>query len=170
MTKKIKRNGFTMTEIGVTITVLGILFTIIIPPMVSHHRESINRVKIKKSMAYYENFFKNIAVKNNCMTDKAMKEAATPDRIHKQFKYINIDKDNQNIFRSAENIWWDTTDILHPKVAIRKEDLAACDKDCYYFSGHIERGVLKLNDMGYITNEAEKKRLEKTYNYVNKSK
>ena len=170
MSKKIKRNGFTMTEIGVTLTVLAILFTIVIPPMVSYHRESINRVKIKKSMAYYENFFKNIAVKNNCMTDAAMKKAATCDKIHKQFKYIETDVDC--VFKSAESVWWNVDDILNPKVSIRKDHLNNCDsnKDCFYFSGHIDRGVLRLNDTGYITNKTEKKRLEKTYNYVNKSK
>ena len=106
----IKNRAFTVAETMIVLIILGTLFTVIIPVTLNKHRENINRVKIKKSMAYYEVVFKKLVVDNAIMSDSSfLRKVQTEncDKIKKQFKIIETDGDC--IFRSAEDVWWNAT-------------------------------------------------------------
>ena len=179
MFKKIKNKAFTVAETMIVLVIMGTLFTIIIPSTLNHHRENINRVKIKKSMAFYEVVFKKLVVDNAIMTDSGFSKKLQPSsdkcgKIKKQFKIIETDTGNSCIFRSAEDVWWNITDFKSPLVAIKKENLSSDNDNRYQFSGHIINGVLRINDMGYLSSKpafsSEKNAVQKTYNYINKKK
>ena len=178
MFKKIKSRAFTVAETMIVLVILGTLFTVIIPTTLNHHRENINRVKIKKSMAFYEVVFKKLVVDNAIMTDsgfnRKFQNGDNCAKIKKQFKIIETDTGNSCIFRSAEDVWWNITDFKSPLVAIKKENLTNGNADCYQFSGHIINGVLRINDVGYLSSKPdfniEKTAVQKTYNYINKKR
>ena len=173
----IKNRAFTVAETMIVLIILGTLFTVIIPVTLNKHRENINRIKIKKSMAYYEVVFKKLVVDNHIMTDKGFKkkihhisQEGDPlecGEIRKQFKIIEEAGGNRCIFRSAEDVWWDVSDFTAPKISIKKENISDASKN-YTMSGHIDNGVLRINDMGYITNATEKAAVQKIYNCINK--
>ena len=174
MLKNIKYYAFTIAETMIVLIIMGTLFTLIIPSTMSKHRESINRVKIKKSMAYYEVVFKKLVVDNAIMTDSSFKkkvQTSNCDKIKKQFKIIETDGDC--VFRAAEDVWWNVTDFTEPFVVIKKDNLnknkanATDNNVCFRFSGHIVNGVLRINDMGYLPNGEEKTAVQKVYNYIN---
>ena len=177
MLGKIKQNAFTVAETMIVLIILGTLFTLIIPSTINKHRENINRVKIKKAMAYYEVVFKKLVVDNHIMTDTGFDrklQTNNCDKIKKQFKIIETDSANPCIFRSAEDIWWNVTDFKAPLVSVKKANIDANNEPgickLFRFSGHIVNGVLRINDMGYITDADEKRALEKTYGYINKTR
>lgn len=197
MFKKIKSSAFTVAETMIVLVILGTLFTVIIPSTLNHHRENINRVKIKKSMAFYEVVFKKLVVDNAIMTDSGFdRKFSTSDnceKIKKQFKIIETYSgggiafgENKNcIFRSAEDVWWNINDFKKPIVAVKLEDLIGKTANSYQFSGHIDNGVLRINDVGYLSNKktdskltaaekakysAEETTVQKAYNYINKKK
>ena len=109
------------------------------------------------------------------MTDKGFKnKIQTPinnqltcGKIKGQFKIIETDPSNGCIFRSAEDVWWDVSDFTKPKVSIKKENITDNTKN-YTLSGHIDNGVLRINDMGYLSG-AEKTAVQRTYNCINKT-
>ena len=170
----IKSKAFTVAETMVVLIILGTLFTVIIPVTINHHRENINRVKIKKAMAYYEVVFKKLVVDNAIMTDSGFKKkfhncgdaCSNCAKIKKQFKVIETDNSNKCIFSSAEGIWWDVSDFTKPKISIKKDNIRNDTKN-YTMSGHIVNGVLRINDMGYLKRK-EKTAVQKTYNCINK--
>ena len=189
MFKKIKSSAFTVAETMIVLVILGTLFTVIIPSTLNHHRENINRVKIKKSMAFYEVVFKKLVVDNAIMTDsgfnRKFQNGDNCAKIKKQFKIIETDTGNSCIFRSAEDVWWNINDFKKPIVAVKLEDLIGKTANSYQFSGHIDNGVLRINDVGYLSNKktdskltaaekakysAEETTVQKAYNYINKKK
>ena len=57
MYKKITTNtkqGFTLAETLITLTILGVVAAITVPSLINKQIESANRTKVKKAMAVYE--------------------------------------------------------------------------------------------------------------------
>ena len=178
MIKKIKnlicthtadKYAFTLAETMIVLIILGTIAITVIPSVINHHRESINRVKIKKAMAFYESAFKKIVVDNAIMTDSGFDKRIQPasnkcGKIKSLFKIVETK--SECVFRSSEDVWWDVSDFKAPIVGLTEEDLSNASKKLY-FSGHINNGVLRINDIGYLSGD-EKANVQKTYNYINR--
>ena len=59
-----KKKGFSLSETIIVSIVLGIIATITIPNIVSRHKTSINRTKVKKAMAKYDHIINNMIIEN----------------------------------------------------------------------------------------------------------
>ena len=49
-----KKEGFTLAETLITLTILGVVAAITVPMLINKQTEAANRTKLKKAMAVYE--------------------------------------------------------------------------------------------------------------------
>ena len=174
-----KKTAFTIAELTTVLVIMGTVLVITIPSFWLNHKKSEAKSKIRKSMAYYEAAFKKLAVDNNCMTDSCMKDTVkkqmTCDKIKRQFivieeePYDNEEKQTPCIFKTVENVWWNMTEITNPHVAMKKSDLDNCEGDniCYMFFGHINKGIIRINDVGDRSlSDNDRNQLNRLYRFI----
>lgn len=118
------KKGITLTETIVIFVALGLLLIIFIPKCFHNYKESLNRMKIKKTMNTYDDAITKIVVDNDLRTEIALKEwgknTNTCDNTIKYFQY----KDREGcIFKTANGIFWDISDITKPLIAFTRKDL-----------------------------------------------
>ena len=163
-----RKNAFSMAEAIMVLVLIGTVVGITIPTFLHNHRESEIRTKIKKSAALYESVFKRLAVDNNCLSDSCMNRITCENR-RRVFAVIEIEEDdNSCIFRTSDNVWWNMTDITNPVVATQRNKLGNLDDAdaAYMFSGHVESGVLRINDSGGNLSPDERAQLNRLFQFI----
>lgn len=173
--KNVKKVAFTLAEVLITLTILGVIAAITVPTLISKQNESANRVKLRKAMAVYEKALNDIAVIHNAKTIQAIQDVFGADCANvKQFFKT---EGNGCQFKTSDGVWWDITDPKKVIVAFKQEDLTdenASDfnnKKAFYLVYSIDDGgIIRINDLGYETEQESDNRnaLIKLYNTTNK--
>ena len=112
-----KKNGFTLAETLITLSILGIVAAITIPSLVGRQIENQNRTKLKKAMATYEKAINNMLIENDLQTEDSFKTWAKTDATTNDYKeqvgYFKVAEmstlaGSENCrFKTGERIWWD---------------------------------------------------------------
>ena len=145
--------AFTLAETMVVLVVLGIVASITIPALVRRQADAQNRTRLRKAMTVYD------TNNDNCVKPKAY------------FKTVQDDENNNCIFRAADGIWWDITDITNPKIAFNKADLNEADdlnsNNAFNLIGYLDDyGSLRVDDLAKAEGD-NKDYLTKLYNFIN---
>ena len=162
-----KRAAFTLAETLIVLVILGIVASITIPAIVRRQMEANNRAKIKKSMTVYDTGINKIVIENQLKSDRAVQDWAGVN-CENSINYFKVNSfaknengaDNNCRFRASDGIWWDISDILNPKVALKEKEL---DDDAlattFTMSAEFDQnGSLRVNDRGYDSNNANVKK------------
>ena len=62
---KVKKEGFTLAEVLITLSILGVVAAITVPSLINKQTESANRTKVKKAMAAYEKALTQMVIEND---------------------------------------------------------------------------------------------------------
>ena len=174
-----KRNikfGYTLAEIMVVLIVLGVVVTLIVPSTIKRVRANMNKTKIKKAMANYENILNKIAVENQLKSNKALVDFSS-NNCENTSKYFKIVDGEGCKFKTADGLWWDISEIGQPIVAQKYEYLnddyasSTTNKESFYFLGRYDNnGILRIDDNSYEykqkANEYNIDITTKLYSYV----
>lgn len=159
------KKAFTLAETLITLTILGIVAVIVVPNLINKQVENANRTKVKKVISAYEKAINMMAIKNNFKTTQALKsfgEEETCKYTREYFKSIQ-DGANNCIFKTADNVWWDITDITNPIISLKDEitdsnkaEIRAnalnyeADKVSFALIGRYDdNGALRIDDNGF---------------------
>ena len=117
------KKAFTLAETLITLTILGIVVVIVVPSLINRQVENANRTKVKKAMSAYEKAINMMVVKNDLKTTQALKtfgEEETCKYTREYFKSIQNGVNNC-IFKTADKVWWDISDITNPIISLKDE-------------------------------------------------
>ena len=119
-----QKTAFTLTETLITVVILGIVAAILVPNLINRQVENTNRTKVKKAMAAYEKTINFIILENDIKSTEELKEFGEEETCKFSKAYFKTVQDGANdcIFKPADRVWWDISDLTNPLI-ILKEDL-----------------------------------------------
>ena len=181
------KKAFTLAETLITLAILGIVAVLVLPNLINGLVENANRAKIKKAMSVYEQALKMMVIENDLKTTQALKAYGEKETCKYTIKYfINIQNGANNcIFKTADKVWWDITDITNPLISLKDEikdsNKAAirinalnydADKVSFALIGRYDDiGNLRVDDNGYEqsqeNNDNYKNYMIKLWSFVN---
>lgn len=173
-----RKNGFTLAEVLITLTTLGIIASLTIPSVIQKQREAANRTKIKKAMTVYDYMVSKISVENNLKSAGELRKWADADCTNTSAYFKIAEKlstENNCTFRVPDGVYWDITDITKPIIALDKKSLnvveaASTDNKKAFFmvtSDDPITGALRINDLQYeIANNGETAEMQKLLTFV----
>ena len=184
--KKIRKNAFTLAETLITVVILGIVAAIVVPNLINRQVENANRTRVKKAMASYEKAINYIIIENDIRTTEGIREFGQDDDCESAKKYFKTVQDGANdcIFRTADRVWWDITDLSNPLIILKdsqkdktKTELQTLAKDVnnktiFSMVGRFDDlGTLRVNDNGFEQSQANninnRKYMAKLWGFVN---
>ena len=156
--------AFTLTETLVTVVILGIVAAILVPNLINRQVENANRTKVKKAMAAYEKAINFIILENDIKSTEELKEFGEDGNCASAKAYFKTVQDGKNdcIFKSADRVWWDITDLTNPIIILKDSQLNksttelqtlaknVTDKTVFALIGRFDDlGTLRVNDNAY---------------------
>lgn len=112
--------AFTLAEVLVTLTILGILASLIVPSVSMRVKENSNRAKIVKAMATYENFVNQFVADTGAKSDAEVWSAYTScggcDCVMKYFKVSKVKYNHQARkckFITSDGLFWEFQVAIH---------------------------------------------------------
>ena len=162
--KKLTNTAFSLSEILITVVILGIVAAIVVPNLINRQVENANRTKVKKAMASYEKAINYIIIENDIRTTEGIREFGQDDDCESAKKYFKTVQNGANdcIFRTADRVWWNITDLTNPIIILKDSQkdkevnellpLAKDfnDKTVFALVGRFDDlGTLRVNDNAY---------------------
>ena len=159
-----QNKGFTLTETLITIIILGIVAAILVPNLINRQVENANRTKVKKAMAAYEKAINFMIIENDIRTTEGLREFTQEDDCESAKQYFKTVQDGANdcIFKTADRVWWDITDLTNPTIILKDSQLNknttelqtlakdVNDKTVFSMVGRFDDlGTLRVNDNAY---------------------
>ena len=111
--------GFTLAETMITLVILGIVATLVVPGLVRKNTERINRTKVRKAMSQYETVLNKIVAENGIRTNSELtswaswygdttaekQEKKRCYRVKQYFKIKNIDEYCNYVLESDNKVY-----------------------------------------------------------------
>ena len=184
--KKIRKNAFTLMETLVTVVILGIVAAILVPNLINRQVENANRTKVKKAMAVYEKAINYIIIENDIKSTEELKEFGEEENCKFSKAYFKTVQNGANdcIFKTADRVWWDITDLSNPLISLKDEITVSneaniaenalslnADKTSFALLGRFDDlGTLRVNDNAYeqgqLSNTKNKKYMAKLWSFA----
>ena len=120
--KNNKKLGFTLAEVLIVLAVLGIVAILTIPSVLKKYQESQARMKIKKSMAAYDTAINKMVIENDLRGESALRDWANSNNCENSTEYFKKVERDGCIFKTADGVWWDISDIMNPIISFDKID------------------------------------------------
>ena len=161
---KNKKTAFTLMETLITVVILGIVAAILVPNLINRQVENANRTKVKKAMAAYEKAINYIILENDIKSTEELKEFGEEENCKFSKAYFKTVQDGANdcIFKTADRVWWDISDLTNPILILKdsqkdktKTELQTLaknvtDKTVFSMVGRFDDlGTLRINDNAY---------------------
>ena len=123
--------GFTLAEILITVVILGIVAAILVPNLINRQVENANRTKVKKAMAAYEKAINYIILENDIKSTDELKDFGEEETCKFSKAYFKTVQDGTNdcIFKTADRVWWDITDLTNPILILKDSQLNKSTKE-----------------------------------------
>ncbi len=170
--------AFTLAETLIVISVLGIIATIVIPPVFKKYLEAQDRVKIKKSMTVYDFIMQNMVIENDIHSESELRlwaDTEEKNQCANTSAYFKIANGNGCLFKTVDGIYWYINDIMNPIVsvksfnnsedAIRRAKLKN-DKTTFYLYTLYDNitSSFRTDDLMYTKNNADSETAENLQN------
>ena len=123
------KKSFTLSELIIVITVIGIIAVLVVPQLIRRQMEIAKRTKLKKAMTVYDFMMNKMIIENDLKSNQDLENWCEPCSNSAQyFKITAADPDDTTgcRFKTSDGVWWDITNIQQPIVAF---DLKNLDKD-----------------------------------------
>ena len=162
---KNKKTAFTLAETLVTVVILGIVAAILVQNLINRQVENANRTKVKKAMAAYEKAINFIILENDIKSTEELKEFGEEENCKFSKSYFKTVQDGANdcIFKTADRVWWDITDLTNPLISLKDEITSSneatiatnalnlnADTTSFALIGRFDDlGTLRVNDNAY---------------------
>ena len=161
---KNKKTAFTLMETLVTVVILGIVAAILVPNLINRQVENANRTRVKKAMASYEKAINFMIIENDIRTTEGIREFAQEDNCTSAKGYFKTVQNGANdcIFKTADRVWWNITDLTNPIIILKDSQLNKTttelqtlakdvnDKTVFSMVGRFDDlGTLRVNDNAY---------------------
>ena len=172
-----RHSAFTLAETLVTVVILGIVAAIVVPNLINRQVENANRTKVRKAMASYEKAINFIILENDIKSTDELKAFGEDDNCASAKAYFKTIQDGTNdcIFKTADRVWWNITDLTNPLISLKDEITSSneatiatnalslsADKTSFGLIGRFDDiGTLRVNDNAYeqgLDNNAENKK------------
>ena len=174
----IKNNiAFTMAETLVVVSVLGIVAALTIPSLYSRHVQSLNRNKLKKTMATYDTVVRRMISEHNLSNENKFDTFTTSENdCVNSTKYFIKEEGSGCQFKTTDGIWWNITNMRKPIIAFsqRKLENAANQeadyKNSFYLTvSYDNKNRARVNDISYesLNNGGNIAALSHLYDFVN---
>ena len=182
---KFRKNAFTLMETLVTLVILGIVAAILVPNLINRQVQNANRTKVKKAMAAYEKAINFIILENDIKSTEELKEFGEEENCKFSKAYFKTVQDGANdcIFKTADRVWWDITDLTNPILILKDSQLNKTttelqtlakdisDKTVFALVGRFDDlGTLRVNDNAYEhgleNNEINQKYMKKLWYFT----
>lgn len=153
--------GFTLSEVLITLVLLGILAVIVIPSSFNNFIHKKQQTQIKKAILVYENVIKSLANETRG-TDMTALEAQKGENCTNLDKIISIkeqDTDNACKIKMDNGLWWDFSSLDKTIVSFEKDDLtdenakATDNYKAFYFVTDYDEGKLQILNMAHNNND-----------------
>ena len=180
--KKIKK-GFTLAEILITLTVLGIIAVLTVPSMIQNNQTRINKTRLKKAMATYDKAISQMSIVSGFKTKDAFKNWAEENDCNNTVSYFKVAGDTREgcKFRTSDGIWWDVSSIDRTIISFKESNLDVNkandpdDKSAFVLVTSFDQTneTLRVDDLGYETNnniDNSKAQVEKLYSFMSGNK
>ena len=157
--------GFTLAETLITVVIVGIVAAIVVANLINRQVENANRTRVKKAMASYEKAINYIIIENDIRTTEGIREFGEDDDCKSAKKYFKTVQNRANdcIFKTADRVWWDITDLSNPLISLKNEITPAnegtiatnalsleTDTTSFALIGRFDDlGTLRVNDNAY---------------------
>lgn len=113
--------AFTMAETLIVVIVLGIIAMMVIPGLVIKQRESINRSKVRKAMAFYEFVINRIVIENDLKSIEALRNYAnSEENCVNSNKYFKISQGEGCTFKTTDGLWWNIQEIDRTIISLKE--------------------------------------------------
>ena len=176
-----KKYAFTLAEILITLTILGLIGVITIPVLFHKNIERINKVKIRKALSAYENSINKIVVENNLPhTVQALNDFINNNGdCSNAYNYFKVAETNNCQFKTSDGLWFDVSEISRTLVSFKEENLTydkAYDirfNEAFVFVTDFDtNSSLRVNDFGYANTVGDPYlvSVEEVINYLNDEK
>lgn len=142
-----RKAAFTLAETLIVLVILGIIASITIPAVVRNQMEAQNRTRIRKSMTVYDMSLSKMVVENNLKSNEALTQWGNGNNCVNTRAYFKSAEDGNNncIFKSSDNVWWDITDITRPIIGLDRNM-----NNHFQMFGHFDNnGSLRVDDIQY---------------------
>ena len=103
------KKGFTLAEVLVALTILGIVAVLVVPGLTNKSQTIAKRVKIKKALSVYESAINTIITENNLPQTTSSLDSfiKNDDECSNAYKYFKAIKKNGCQFKTSDGLWWD---------------------------------------------------------------
>ena len=182
------KKGFTLTEVLITLVILGSVSAILVQNLINRQVENANRAKVKKAMAAYEKAINFIILENDIKSTEELREFGEEENCKFSKAYFKTVQDGNNncFFKTADRVWWNITDLTNPILILKdsqkdktKTELQTLakdisDKTVFALLGRFDEvSTLRVNDNGFEQaqedNELNQKYMKKLWYFITQS-
>lgn len=153
--------GFTLAEVLIVLSILGMVAAITIPTAVRRHTELANKTRVKKALSTYEKIVASIIIENNLdRNENQLNRFISANNCENIKRYVKFSKTSGNNcrFLAHDGLWWDVSEFSNTIIAFKEEDLDAqiADGTDYKAFRLITRfdkiSNYRVNDIGFASN------------------
>ena len=156
-----KIKGFTLAEVLITLTILGIVAMLVVPGLTKNGQTKAKRVKIKKAISVYESVINSIIIENNLPRNTSSLDSfiKNDDECSNAYKYFKTVKKNGCQFQTPDGLWWDVgtnATISAPIVTFKEKNLTASDsfshkdyKAFFFITKFDNNAAARILDLNY---------------------
>lgn len=149
--KFFKIKAFTLAEILVVISILGIVAALTIPTVVRRQLEATSRTKLKKAMKVYDLFVQKYTIEKGIHSLAELKQSAAAQNCAEPLTYFKKVSGEGCQFKTADGVEWDISDITDAKITLpknkdKKGNILTFD---FITSFDPKSGAFRSNDIGY---------------------
>ena len=169
-----KKGAFTLAEVLITLTILGLVAAITIPGIFHKNQERINKTRIKKAMANYEKLMSQVMIENDLKSNDMIDSFASNNSCINTRQYFKTvqDGDNNCQFKTADGLWWDISDLRSSTVAFKKNNLTDGSAEylnsekAFKFISGFQDSVFMVNSIEYLGSKSNFVRTANLLEYV----
>ena len=175
-----KKQGFTVAEVTITLVILGIIACITIPSAYSRYLDSKQRTQIKKAISTHSQLLQGLQIDSKAMNMNALITAAGAGQngncegLRQRLKVKETDAANSCIIKAPSGLWYDYSNLSQTIVAFKRGDLlgniasAANDNRAFYFVADFDerKNLHVLNPAFTVANTDYYRACEKVYNFI----
>ena len=164
------KKGFSLAEVMVTLTLIGVVAAISIPAVTMDHQKKVNKNKIKNAMTTFDSLIREVDVSlgRKVTTEDIRTELlGENDNCPNLSNYLTIVYNQNCVVSTPDGVWWDFNpnetagdgdfdDIIAVKVAASKKELNKVNtpgesyKNGAYFMAKRTNEGLQINNDSFI--------------------